>query len=123
MKRREFITLLGGAAGAWPVAAQAQQADHAGGLVYLALVRPSRAHAAFVAAFRNGLNGIAAISKAVTCKWSTVGRTISMIGCLSLAAELVRHPVSVIVASGRPGRTHCCKGSNFDHSNCLHGHF
>ena len=57
MERREFITLLGGAAAAWPLAAWAQQPAL---LVvgFVGSIGPSNPH--FVKAFREGLaaNGL-----------------------------------------------------------------
>jgi putative tryptophan/tyrosine transport system substrate-binding protein len=56
VRRREFITLLGGAAAAWPLAAHAQQAERVRRIgILMAYAESDSVYQAYVKAFREGL--------------------------------------------------------------------
>ena len=95
MKRRAFITLLGGAAVAWPLAARAQQPAKVPTIGYLGANTPSadsHRNAAFVQRLRE-LGWIDGRNLAIEYRWAE-GRNERF---AENAAELVRLKVDVIV--------------------------
>ncbi len=100
MKRREFITLFGGMAAAWPLAARAQQAGKLPTIGYLGqstLAVESQRVAALVQGLRE-LGWTEGRTVAIEYRWGE-GRIER---AAEIAAEFVRLKVDVIVTSGTP---------------------
>ena len=100
MRRREFITLLGGAA-TWPLAAQAQRTGKVSRIGFLGTSSPALERH-LVDAFRKKLRELGHVEGeniAIEYRWAE-GRDERL---PSLAAELVRLNPDVIVTTGTPG--------------------
>jgi putative ABC transport system substrate-binding protein len=102
MRRREFITLLGGAAVAWPVAARAQQPDRMRRIgVLMGFAESDREGQAFVAAFREGLQKLGwseGRNIRIDHRWTALDNQL----ILQFAKELVALQPDLILTQSTP---------------------
>jgi putative tryptophan/tyrosine transport system substrate-binding protein len=96
MNKREFITLLGGAAAGWPLAARAQQTGKVARIGFLRYASPHQKH---FNGFREGLRANGYIEgQNIVIEQRYADGAFDRIG--ELAAELVRLNLDVIVVDG-----------------------
>jgi hypothetical protein len=101
VKRRAFISLLGGAA-AWPLAARAQQPGKLPTIGFLGVSTPS-AFGQWVAAFVQRLRELGWIegrNVAVEYRWAE-GRNERF---AEIVAEFLRHKVDIVITQGTPAQ-------------------
>jgi len=99
VRRREFITVLGGAAVAWPLAARAQQAGRGQRVPHVGILNYAAAQDPLVDEFRSALHELGRVdgqSLSITYRWAD-GQLNRL---PALASELVASNVSVIIALG-----------------------
>ena len=116
MKRREFITLLGGAVATWPLAARPQQL--AMPIVGVLGGHTSSEWTPFIAAFNLGLKEVGFVESQnvhIEYRWAQ-GHYDEL---PALAADLVRSRVAVIVAVGGVNVGRGSQGCNGGDSNYL----
>jgi ABC-type uncharacterized transport system substrate-binding protein len=100
VKRRDFITLLGGAAVVWPLAVHAQQGRKIWCIGILETVSAA-ANAANFDAFRRGLRDLGYVEgQSYVIEYRSADGSAERFA--DLAAELVRMPVDIIVTRGTP---------------------
>src|SRR5262245_45450545 len=97
MRRREFITLLGGAAAAWPLAGRAQEA---GKIRRIGFLRVGEPPASFIGGFRQGLREVGLVEGRDFVIEFALPQNAAQVP--RAAAELVRRRVDILLASGTP---------------------